>query len=108
MKKNYDKRWGIAEVTYELTVILRISDKVELLKEEVNKILQKHGVTLVAEAKWEVKKLAYYIDNENEGYYLFMSIESPTDAIDKIISDFRLNNDILRYFFIKKIVKKTA
>jgi small subunit ribosomal protein S6 len=95
-------------VSYELTLILRVSDNVESLKELIKKIFQKYGVTVISEDKWDVKKLAYPIDDETDGYYCFMSVESPTDSIDKIIADFRLNNDILRYFFIKDSSKKIA
>ncbi|MFH0975921.1 MAG: 30S ribosomal protein S6 [Spirochaetota bacterium] len=95
-------------MSYELTLILRVTDNIESLKELIKKIFQKYGVTVVSEDKWDVKKLAYPIDDETDGYYIFMAIESPTDSIDKIIADFRLNNDILRYFFIKDRSKKIA
>ncbi|MBN2402285.1 MAG: 30S ribosomal protein S6 [Spirochaetes bacterium] len=95
-------------MSYELTLILRITDNVESLKELVKKILQKYGVSVISEESWDVKRLAYPIEDETEGYYLFMLIESSPNAIDKIIGEFRLNNDILRYFFIKDNKKKTA
>jgi small subunit ribosomal protein S6 len=95
-------------VSYELTVILRITDNIESLKELVKKILHKYGVNIISEDVWDVKKLAYPIKDEIQGYYVFFAIESPADAIDKMIGDFRLNNDILRYFFIKNSAKKTA
>jgi small subunit ribosomal protein S6 len=107
----YHKKYNILEekvVSYELTLILRITDNVESLKEQVKKILQKYGVSAISEESGNVKKLAYPIEDEIEGYFLFMLIESPTSAIDKIIGEFRLNNDILRYFFIKDSKKKTA
>ncbi|MCU0822979.1 MAG: 30S ribosomal protein S6 [Spirochaetes bacterium] len=88
-------------MTHELTLILKISDRVESLKETIKKLLQKYGVTVISEDPWDVKKLAYPIDGESEGYYLFMSIDSPPNAIKQIISEFRLNTDILRYLFIK-------
>ncbi len=95
-------------MSYELTLILRITDKVESLKDTIKKLLQKYGVSVISEDSWDVRKLSYPIDGENEGYYLFMSIESPPDAIKKIIADFRLNSDILRYLFIQVSKKKTA
>jgi small subunit ribosomal protein S6 len=95
-------------VSYELTLILRITDNVESLKELVKKILQKYGVSVLSEESWDVKRLAYPIQDETEAYYLFMLIESPPNAISKIIGEFRLNNDIFRYFFIKDSRKKTA
>lgn len=95
-------------MSYELTLILRVTDKIESLKELIKKIFQKYGVTVISEEKWDVRKLAYPIDDETDGYYIFMSIESPPDSIDKIIAEFRLNNDIMRYFFIKDSSKKIA
>ncbi|MDY6968355.1 MAG: 30S ribosomal protein S6 [Spirochaetota bacterium] len=95
-------------MTYELTVILRISDSVESVKEKVTQILHKHGVSVITEESWDIKKLAYQIENETEGYYLFMTIESPKDAISKITTDFRLIDDILRYLFVKFDKKEDA
>jgi small subunit ribosomal protein S6 len=95
-------------VTHELTLILKISDKVESLKENITKLLQKYGVSIISEDPWDVRKLAYPIDKETEGYYLFMSIDSPPNAIKQIIGEFRLNTDIMRFLFIKASEKKTA
>ena len=91
--------------TYELTVILR-NKETESLIERVKDILIKHGTTVLSDNSLDVKKLAYQIDGENEGYYLFMNVEIPTDSVKKIISEFRLNSNILRYLFVK--IKKAA
>ncbi len=95
-------------MSYELTLILRNTDILESLKEQVKKILNKYGVSVISEEAGNVKKMAYPIDDETEGYFFFMLIESPANAVEKIIGEFRLNNDILRYFFIKDSKKKTA
>ncbi len=85
---------------YELTVILR-NTTAESLKEKVKEILEKFQVKILEEDTWGVKKLAYEIDGEREGTYLLFNIEAPTESIDKIISEFRINADILRYLFVK-------
>ena len=54
------------------------------------------------------KKLAYQIDGESKGYYLFMNVQIPPASVKKIISDFRLNSDILRYLFVKVTKAATA
>jgi len=92
-------------ITYELTVILR-NKETESLIERVKDILIKHGTTVLSDNSLGVKRLAYQIDRENEGYYLFMNVEIPTDSVKKIISEFRLNSNILRYLFVK--IKKAA
>ena len=85
---------------YELPVVLKTSDT-EASTDTLKNILQKHGVTIESEEPWGTRKLAYEIDNEQEGFYLILTIEAAPDAIKKIINDFRLNTNILRYFFIK-------
>lgn len=86
--------------TYELPVVLKTGDT-ESSTEAVKNILQKHGVTIESEDPWGTRNLAYEINSEQEGFYLILTIEAAPDAVKKIINDFRLNSDVLRYFFIK-------
>jgi small subunit ribosomal protein S6 len=92
-------------ITYELTVILT-NKETEALIEKVKEILKKHGTNILSDNSLGVKKLAYQISGENEGYYLFMNVEIPPDSVKKIINEFRLNSNILRYLFVK--IKKAA
>jgi len=92
-------------VTYELTVILR-NKETESLIEKTKEILAKHGTQVISDNSLGIKKLAYQIDGETQGYYLFMNVEIPPASVKKIISEFRLNSDILRYLFVK--VNKAA
>lgn len=91
---------------YELTVIVR-NREVETHKEKINEILQKNGVTITKEDHWGIRKLAYEIDREREGFYMYMLIDSAPAALDKIKHEFGLNADILRYLFVK-LEKQTA
>jgi small subunit ribosomal protein S6 len=77
----------------------------EGLVEKVKEILQKFGVSIVTEDPWGLKKLAYEIDGERSGYYYFAHIDSPAESVDKMIAEFRLISDIMRYMFIKTKVK---
>ena len=85
---------------YELTVILK-NKEAEEVKVKVNEIIEKNNVKVESEDLWGVKKLAYDIDGEKEGYYLFYNLEASPDIIKKIIGAFRLNANILRYLFVK-------
>ena len=91
--------------TYELTIILRNKD-VEHHVERVKELLKKYGTTFLNENPLGVKKLAYPIDREHEGYYLFMNVEMQPDSPKKITSEFKLNSNILRYLFVK--IRKVA
>lgn len=92
---------------YELTVIVRNRDT-ESHKEKVMEILKKHGAVVTKEDHWGIKKLAYEISKEREGFYMFMLVDAPPEAVDKIQKEFGLNADILRYLFVKPTVHKTA
>ena len=91
--------------TYELTVILR-NNELESLIEKVKEILKKHGTVITSENSQGMKRLAYQIEGESEAYYLFWNAEISPESVKKIISDFRLNSDVLRYLFVK--TKKSA
>lgn len=94
--------------SYEFVVILRVSDTLESNKDKVKAILLKHGAVILSEDAWGVRRLAYMIDRENDGFYSFMMLESPPDMIQKVISEFRLNSDILRFLFVRIWEKKIA
>jgi small subunit ribosomal protein S6 len=93
---------------YELTVLLRPKVS-ETLLVKVREILQKFDVKIIDEpANWGLKRLAYEIDGEREAYYFFVHIEAAPDTVQKIISEFRIIHDILRYLFVKIEKAKTA
>jgi small subunit ribosomal protein S6 len=92
---------------YELTVIVR-NRETESHKEKVKEVLQKHGAIITKEDHWGIKKLAYEISKEREGYYMFMLVDAKTDEVDKIQKELGLNADILRYLFIRPEEIKTA
>ena len=92
---------------YELTVIVR-NRETESHKEKVKEVLQKHGAVITKEDHWGIKKLAYEISKEREGYYMFMLVDADTQEVDKIQKEFGLNADILRYLFVRPADEKTA
>ncbi len=94
--------------SYELTVILRVSDALEANKEKVKSILQKYNVSIVSEDQWGVRRLAYMIQGEKDGFYVLTTLDAQPDTIQKITNDFRLQSDILRFLFVRIKKKKSA
>lgn len=92
---------------YELTVILHNQEK-DALVSKTKEILAKHGVTIVNEDSWGIKKLAYQIEDEKEGFYFFAIVESLPENVEKVIAEFRLNSGFLRNLFVKLPETKTA
>lgn len=93
--------------TYELTVIVPTRDA-ESHVSAVKDNLSKHAITILEDASPGVKRLAYEIAGHTEGYYCFFIIEAQPDAIARVNADFRLNHNILRHLFIRKLNKSTA
>jgi len=94
--------------SYELAVVFRVSESLDVVKEKLAALLQKFGATIVSENPWGVRRLSYMIDGEKEGNYLFYTTEAPPEAIKKISGEFRLNQDILRFLFVKLKKQKSA
>ncbi len=86
---------------YELTLILRIGETLDPLKAAVKDLFTKHSLSVQGEDEWGTRKLAYQIDGESDGYYCHFRIQAPPLSIQKITNEFRLNNDILRFLFVR-------
>jgi small subunit ribosomal protein S6 len=94
--------------SYELTVIIRNSN-LDPAREKMMETLTKHGVTVVNEEPWGVKRMAYEINGEKDGYYYFANVEADPSSVEKVLDEFRLQADLLRYLFVKtKSGKKSA
>jgi ribosomal protein S6 len=92
---------------YELTVVLRNKD-LDSLKSKVREILDKYGAKIIEDAPWGMKKLAFEISNEKEGFYEFIILELPPESVQKVINEFRLNADILRNLFVSLKSEQSA
>ncbi|MBE9535023.1 MAG: 30S ribosomal protein S6, partial [Proteobacteria bacterium] len=47
--------------------------------------------------RWGKRRLAYPINKKNEGYYIFIQAEMPTDAPTVIERDMSLNEELMRF-----------
>ena len=94
--------------TYELTVIVRSGAKTEDSKTAVKNILSKSGITTKEDFSWGLKRLAYAIDEEKDGYYLNLIVDAEPKAIAALDAEFRLNREILRHMAVVRPAVKTA
>ncbi len=94
--------------SYELTVVLRVSESQDASTEKIKSVLQKFGASVLSEDVWGVRRLAYMIGGEKDGHYTIMNVEVPPESIKKIGSEFRLMPDVLRFLFVKIKKQKSA
>lgn len=85
---------------YELTVILQSKEK-DALAQKLKDILAKNGVAITAEDSWGIRKLAYEISGEREGFYFFANIEAAPDSVEKITAELGLDAGFLRSMFVR-------
>ncbi len=89
---------------YETTYILRPNlgeDQISEIIERTNGIIESFDGSIIQEDRWGLKKLAYEIKKESQGYYVFSDYAATGDAVDEIERIFRIDDQVLRYLTIK-------
>ena len=88
---------------YEVTVIFRAEDDryksgLEFVKNEFTRVKSEPQ----KEDDWGAKDLAYMIKKQERGHYHFWTLKMEPQVITDLDRSFRLNQDILKFMFIRK------
>lgn len=89
---------------YETTYILRPNLGEEQFTEIINRtnaIITGDGGTVIHLDRWGVKRLAYEINKEIQGYYIYLNYAAPGKTVDEIERIFRIDDKVLRYLTVK-------
>jgi small subunit ribosomal protein S6 len=89
---------------YETTYILRPNLGEEQFTEIIdrtNAIVTNDGGAIICVDRWGVKRLAYEIEREAQGYYVYMNYAAPGKTVDEIERIFRIDDRVLRYLTVK-------
>jgi small subunit ribosomal protein S6 len=90
---------------YEGVFILKASldnDAQEKLLEEIKAIISKHKGTAGEVQNWGKKKFTFDIKKQSEGFYYCFDFSVDPEAVRKIESLLKLNDQILRVMIINK------
>ena len=89
---------------YETIFILRPSQN----EEEINAIIDNTESIITADQgkiieldRWGMRKLAYPIKKEVQGFYVYIDYTSAPEAVSEIERKFRIDDSILRYMTVK-------
>jgi small subunit ribosomal protein S6 len=74
--------------------------------ELVKTTIEKNGGDIVAYEDMGSRKLAYEIKKNKRGYYYVYYFTAPTEAILELERNYRINENILRFIFIKSESKR--
>ncbi len=89
---------------YETTFILRPNlgeDQFTEIIERTSGIITGDGGTVIDTDRWGIKRLAYEIKKEVQGYYVCMNYAAPGRTIEEIERIFRIDDRLLRFLTIK-------
>ncbi len=89
---------------YETTYVLRPNlgeEKFTEIIERTNAIIEADNGSVIDIDRWGIKKLAYEIKKETQGYYLCMNYAAPGSTIHEMERIFRIDDNVLRYLTIK-------
>ena len=88
---------------YELIFILKADQpesEMESRVAKVKEILTPHEGEITQENHWGVRRLAYEIQHENKGNYMFLKFKSNGGAINELDKQFRLDDQVLRHLIV--------
>ena len=89
---------------YETTFILRPNLGEEQFTEIIDRtvgIINGDEGAMIAIDRWGVKRLAYEIHREAQGYYVYLNFAAPGKTVDEIERIFRIDDRVLRYLTVK-------
>jgi small subunit ribosomal protein S6 len=89
---------------YETVFIVKSStgeDELTAIIDKVSSIITNDGGTVLKVDKWGLKKLAYLIKKETQGYYIYIDYAAPPAAVAEIERIFKIDDRLLKYMTLK-------
>ena len=89
---------------YELVCIARqeISPvRAKELSKKINDFIKAKGGKIRKEEYWGFKNLAYEINKNKKGHYLFFTLSTTPSVVAELNNQIKLTEDVLRHLFIK-------
>lgn len=89
---------------YETIYIIRPGaneDDITAIIERTNGVIENFGGKIDQIDRWGIRKLAYIIDKETQGYYVFSEYAGKPEAVNEIERLFRIDDKVLKYLTVK-------
>ena len=90
---------------YETIYIVRPNAGEEDLADTIGKasaIIEKDGGTILRIDKWGIKKLAYLIKKQSQGYYIYMDYAGTPAAVAEVERIFKIDDRIIKFMTVKQ------
>ncbi|PIE57641.1 MAG: 30S ribosomal protein S6 [Desulfobulbus propionicus] len=69
--------------------------------ERTNALITNEGGEILSLERWGLKKLAYEIKKEGQGYYVYVNYTAPGTIIKELERIFRIDDRLLRFLTVK-------
>jgi small subunit ribosomal protein S6 len=89
---------------YEHVFIARqdlANQQAEALIEHFGQVLTDNGGTVVGNEYWGLRSMAYKINKNRKGHYLFLKSDAPAPAVAEMERLMRLHDDVMRVLTVK-------
>ncbi len=89
---------------YETIYILRPTlseDEINSIIEGTNAILGTDAGQIITLDKWGLRKLAYLIKKESQGYYVFCDYATSPANVSEMERKFRIDDNVMKYMTVK-------
>lgn len=89
---------------YETIYIIRpgaSEDDITAIIDRTNGVIEKFGGKIDQLDRWGIKKLAYTISKETQGYYVFSEYAGMPEAVAEIERLFRIDDKVMKYLTVK-------
>ncbi len=75
--------------------------QVDALADAFAEVISGAGGTVHRREYWGLKTLAYRIKKNRKGHYVLFNLEAPSDAVQEMERQMRLNEDVLRHLTVR-------
>lgn len=95
---------------YELTTVLHpdLETDLDAALKKVRGIVTDNGGKIVKEDNWGKKRLAYRINKEDFGVYVYFDLELPAEAVAKVNATLNITDEALRFLLVSVDPKARA
>jgi len=69
--------------------------------EKFSNIIKNDGGQIVNIDQWPLRKLAYKVQKQTQGYYIVMDFGAPGSAIEELTRNFRLDEGVMKFMTTK-------
>lgn len=90
---------------YEIMLIFDASleeDAIEKELQKITSIIEKGNGSIIDSQKWGVRKLAYPIKRQENGYYHIINFSSSETVVNEIDRVNKINDKVLRHLIVKE------